>query len=72
MLARSAGTVYRWRAGIEGRINSLDRDYGLGRCVERGEGGLDRYVGWGILASNLHHIGHALAARDGRGQQRAA
>jgi transposase, IS5 family len=69
---RSWRRRYRWRAGIEGRINSLDRDYGLGRCVERGEGGLDRCVGWGILASNLHHIGHALAARDGRGQQRAA
>jgi transposase, IS5 family len=63
---------YRWRAGIEGRINSLDRDYGLGRCADHGADGLDRCVGWGILASNLCHIGQALAARQGRGQQRAA
>jgi transposase, IS5 family len=63
---------YRWRAGIEGRINSLDRDYGLGRCTEHGEDGLERCVGWGILASNLRHIGQHLAARSGRRQQRAA
>ena len=69
---RSWRRRYRWRAGIEGRINSLDRDYGLGRCPEHGADGLDRYVGWGIVASNLRHIGQALAARAGRGQRRAA
>ena len=43
---------YRWRAGIEGRIHSLRRDYGLKRCADRGEVGMERRVGWGILASN--------------------
>lgn len=69
---RSWRRRYRWRAGIEGRINSLDRDYGLGRCPDHGADGLDRYVGWGILASNLRHIGQHLAARANRGQTRAA
>jgi IS5 family transposase len=53
---------YRWRAGIEGRLSSLRRDYGLRRCPDRGEAGLIRHVGWGVVASNLRHIGHELAA----------
>jgi len=53
---------YRWRAGIEGRLSSLRRDYGLRRCPDRGEAGFIRHVGWGVLASNLHHIGRHLAA----------
>jgi IS5 family transposase len=53
---------YRWRAGIEGRIHSLRRDYGLRRCRSHGEIGLLRDVGWGILASNLRHIAQRLAA----------
>ena len=52
---------YRWRAGIEGRIHSLRRDYGLKRCRDHGEVGMERCVGWGILASNLWHIGQACA-----------
>jgi IS5 family transposase len=54
---------YRWRAGIEGRIHSLRRDYGLRRCRAHGEVGLQRDVGWGLLASNLHHIATAQVAR---------
>jgi transposase, IS5 family len=53
---------YRWRAGVEGRISSLRRDYGLRRCPDHGEDGMERRVGWGILASNLWHIGRARAA----------
>ena len=53
---------YRWRAGIEGRIHSLRRDYGLRRCRSHGEVGLLRDVGWGILASNLRHIARHQAA----------
>jgi len=53
---------YRWRAGVEGRISSLRRDYGLRRCLDHGEEGMERRVGWGILASNLWHIGRARAA----------
>ncbi|MHB8644387.1 MAG: ISNCY family transposase [Thermomicrobiales bacterium] len=53
---------YRWRAGIEGRLSSLRRDYGLRACPDHGEEGLIRRVGWGIIASNLRHIGQKLAA----------
>ena len=54
---------YHWRAGIEGRIHSLRRDFGLKRCADHGEVGMERRVGWGVLASNLWHIGQACARR---------
>ncbi|HLG65918.1 MAG TPA: ISNCY family transposase [Ktedonosporobacter sp.] len=54
--------AYRWRAGIEGRIHSLRRDYGLRKCSYHGPDGMERWVGWGILTSNLHHIAAAKAA----------
>jgi IS5 family transposase len=57
---------YRWRAGIEGRIHSLRRDYGLKRCADHGEVGMERRVGWGLLASNVWHIGQACARRAGK------
>lgn len=63
---RSWRRRYRWRAGIEGRLSSLGRDYGLRRCPDHGELGLIRRVGWGIIASNLQHIGRKMAAQPGR------
>lgn len=54
---------YRWRAGIEGRLSSLRRDYGLRRVRSHGLAGLERDVGWGILASNLRHLAAASVAR---------
>jgi transposase, IS5 family len=54
---------YRWRAGIEGRIHRLRRDYGRKRCRDHGEVGMERWVGWGILASTLWQIGQACAKR---------
>jgi IS5 family transposase len=62
--ARSWRRWYRWRAGIEGRLSSLRRDYGLRRCPDRGEDGFVRYLGWGVVASNLRHIGQHLAAKE--------
>jgi len=53
---------YQWRAGIEGRISSLRRDYGLRCCADHGPDGMERRVGWGVIGSNLRHIGQALAA----------
>jgi IS5 family transposase len=47
---------YRFRAGIEGRIHALKRDYGLRRCRYRGERGFGRWVGWGIVAHNLARV----------------
>jgi IS5 family transposase len=57
---------YRWRAGIEGRIHSLRRDYGLARSRSHGLVGLERDVGWGVLASDLRHLAAAQVARAPR------
>lgn len=61
---RSWRRRYRWRAGIEGRIHSLRRDYGLARCRSHGEVGLERDIGWGTLASNLRPIAHKQATNQ--------
>jgi IS5 family transposase len=53
----------RFRAGIEGRISVMKRRGYLGRCREKGEEGFGRWIGWGILSSNLHAIARAEAAR---------
>jgi IS5 family transposase len=50
---------YRWRAGIEGRIGVLQRQYGLARCPDHGTAGLERWVGWGVLTANLVTIARA-------------
>jgi IS5 family transposase len=54
---------FRFRAGIEGRISVLRRSYGLGRCLEHGEEGMGRWVGWGIVVHNLAKISEAQAER---------
>jgi transposase, IS5 family len=54
--------AYRWRAGIEGRISVLKRRFGLARCRYHGEAGMERWVGWGVLAHNLRQISRAVAA----------
>jgi IS5 family transposase len=59
---RSFKRAYRWRAGIEGCIHSLRRDYGLRRCGYHGEDGMQRWIGLGIIASNLRHIAQATTA----------
>lgn len=57
---------YRWRAGIEGRISSLRRDFGLALCAYHGEVGMERWVGWGVVASNLRRIARHLAVASRR------
>lgn len=52
-----------YHAGVEGRISVLKRKYGLDRCLNRGENGFERWVGWGIIANNLTHIGLKCASR---------
>jgi IS5 family transposase len=42
-----------FRAGIERRISGLKRARGLDRCRNKGEPGMERWLGWGILANNL-------------------
>ncbi len=55
---------YRFRAGIEGRTSVLKRRFGLNCCLEHGEAGMGRCVGWGILVSNLRQIAQVQAARQ--------
>ena len=50
---------YRLRAGIEGRIHVLRRDFGLKRRRYHGQRGLGRWVGWGIVTHNLSKIAEA-------------
>ncbi len=54
--------AYRWRAGIEGRISVLKRRFGLDRCRYHGEDGMERWVGWGLLAHNLRQISRSVAS----------
>ena len=44
----------RWRTGCEGRVSVLKRRDGLTRCRYHGFDGTQRWVGWGIVAHNLH------------------
>ncbi|MBI4320437.1 MAG: ISNCY family transposase [Chloroflexi bacterium] len=56
--------AYRFRAGIEGRINVLKRCFALDRCLNHGEDGFEAWVGWGILTSNLNKIAETQVARQ--------
>jgi IS5 family transposase len=53
---------YRWRAGIEGRIASLRRDYGWRKSAYHGQEGMERWLGLGVIASNLRHIAQGKGA----------
>ena len=51
-----------WRAGIEGRISGLKRRHRLARCGYHGTAGMERWVGLGVIAHNLHVMAQSLAA----------
>lgn len=53
----------RFRAGIEGRISVLRRARQLDRCRNRGEAGLERWLGWGVIVNNLVIMATHLARR---------
>ena len=53
----------KWRTGCEGRISVLKRRHGLRRCLYKGDAGMKRWVGLGVIADNLTHIGTVLAER---------
>jgi transposase, IS5 family len=54
----------RWRTGCEGRISVIKRRHGLNRCRYRGDDGMKRWVGLGVIADNLINIGHAIEKRS--------
>ncbi len=51
----------KWRTGSEGRISLLKRRHGLNRCRYRGDDGMQRWVGLGVIADNVINIGLCLA-----------
>lgn len=53
----------RWRTGSEGRISVLKRRHGLDRCRYRGFCGMERWVGFGVIADNVMNIGRCLAVQ---------
>jgi len=56
-----------WRTGCEGRISVLKRRHGLDRCRYRGDDGMKRWVGLGVIADNLINIGRILALQSVEG-----
>jgi IS5 family transposase len=53
--------LQKWRTGCEGRISVLKRRHGLRRSLYKGQDGIRCWVGLGIIADNLIHIGTHLA-----------
>lgn len=47
----------RWRTGSEGRISVAKRRHGLNRSRYRGDAGMQRWVGLGVIADNLINLG---------------
>jgi IS5 family transposase len=58
---RSFKEGQRWRTGCEGRISVLKRRHGLNRYRYRGQDGMRRWVGLGVIADNLINMGLCLA-----------
>lgn len=56
----------RWRAGGEGRIGILKNNYGLDRCLYKGDTAMERWVGWCVFANNLVVVARALRRRQGK------
>jgi IS5 family transposase len=54
----------KWRTGCEGRISVLKRRHGLRRSRYKGPNGMKRWVGLGVIADNIIHIGSHLAAQE--------
>ena len=50
----------KWRTGCEGRISVVKRRHGLNRCRYKGENGMKRWVGLGVIADNLVNIGRTM------------
>jgi len=50
----------KWRTGCEGRISVTKRRHGLNRCRYKGDAGMKRWVGLGVIADNLINISRAL------------
>src|ERR1700691_4665040 len=50
----------KWRTGCQERIGVIKRQHGLSRCRYKGDAGMKRWVGLGVIADNVINIGHAM------------
>jgi IS5 family transposase len=55
--------LQKWRTGCEDRISVLKRRHGLRRSRYKGSAGIRRWVGLGVIADNVIHIGTHLVER---------
>jgi transposase, IS5 family len=55
----------KWRTGSEGRISVVKRRHGLNRSRYRGDAGMKRWVGLGVIADNLVNISRVIAKQPG-------
>src|ERR1700741_2516078 len=53
----------KWRTGCEGRISVVKRRNGLDRCRYKGDDGMRRWVGLGVISDNLVNLGRTMNAR---------
>ena len=51
----------KWRTGCEGRISVVKRRHGLDRSRYKGDAGMQRWVGLGVIADNLINISRVMA-----------
>jgi IS5 family transposase len=56
----------RWRTGCERRISVSKRRHGLNRCRYRGDDGMQRWVGLGVIADNLINVGLAIGKQSAK------
>ena len=59
----------KWRTGCEGRISVVKRRHGLNPCRYRGESGMKRWVGLGIIAHNLISRSNAISKQAKQANQ---
>ena len=56
----------KWRTGCEGRISVVKRRHGLDRSRYKGDAGMQRWVGLGVIADNLVNISRVMAKQPGQ------
>jgi IS5 family transposase len=55
--------LLRWRTGIESRIATLKHVFEMDRAVYKGDEGMERHVGWSVIANNLVSLARTLTRR---------
>src|SRR5258705_11553197 len=56
----------KWRTGCEGRISVVKRRHGLNRSRYKGDTGIKRWVGLGVIADNLVNISRVMVKQPSR------